>query len=588
MMRELRTTVRGRRAFLIRMAFIAVLAAVVVLTWGSAVARLSAENTRLQQERVALVSGSVQLVRDVEEEGERSPRPRLGGATLDIRQLPNLGRELLETFSAALLLLLLAIVPAYAGGAICSEREQRTLEMTLVTRLGPYSFTLGKLGATLTFSVLLLLAAVPVMAALFMLGGVSAKEMASVVAILLFSALFVGSVSLFWSARCRHTYEAVMLSYVTLLLLHFAALPGIAAGLKSLGRSAGEEANVVLREGAAIVLDFDPVHGLARVFEGRSGPDVWTTPGYVTSMLLLMLALIAVKLTTRAVARVDLAPGPALWQRLMRWFTARESRRRPGRGLRWRWLAERVDNPVLARDLRGRPFGRVEVAIRAGYVGIIGAEVLCIVYPSVLVFSETTVMVIVGAVALISALAGVLGATSVTVEKEQRTIEMLLVTPLRAPHIVSGKFASSFINVQPLILIALPLGALAATFQTLDPLAAVVVLVVAEAYAFGGTAFGVLTSVVSSRTARAVGATLLAIGASWAGPALMVRLGAVPAWLAKWAAPTPAWNVVMAFQRGEGLEAAPALWCLAWAACIGLLSLFIAMRVFDRATRRGR
>lgn len=598
--REVRTAVRGRRAFLVRVVFIAALVAVVVVTWDSAVGRLTTEARGGQP--VVAGSRTPAGIEVFAAEGpvEAPPGASLAVATLDIRQLPNLGRELLATLATALLLLLLAIVPAYAGGAICSEREQRTLEMTLVTRLGPYSLALGKLGATLLFSTLLLLAALPVLAALFVLGGVSVAEMAGVVAILLFSALFVAAVSLLWSARSRHTYQTIMFSYVTFLLLHFAAVPGIAAGLRWYGAKSSSGAYAITVELAEIVLDSDPVRGLSRIFAGHSGADLWLAPEYVTPMLLLMLALFAVELTTKAVARVDVEPGPSVWQRLMRWLVARERERQPGRGLRWHWLAERVDNPVLARDLRGRPLGRFDVVLRASYVGIIGAEVLCIAWPYVLVFSETAVAVMVGAVAAVTALAGVLGATSVTSEKERRTMETLLATPLRASDIVMGKFLSSFLNVQPLILLVLPVAVFGAIFQTVRPLTPLAMLLLAEAYAFAATAFGVLASVLSSRTARAVGATLLAVAAAWVGPTLVAALGVGYEWIPRCAAWAPA-SAVMRGMWYDGFAGSTVSWLVPEgliggllllialrAAPIGLVCLLLAMGAFNRATRRGR
>ncbi len=664
LMREVRTAVRGRRAFLVRVGFIAALALTVVIAWGGALASLrpGAEVPEVANFPVrvyrAVPPGMVEQDYADEESAEQPGASEASGGeeegpvlTLDIRQLPQLGRQLLETLAVALLVIVLVIVPAYAGGAISSEREQRTLEMTLITKIGPWRFVAGKLGATLLFTILLLLAGLPVMAAVFLLGGVSPREMLAVAIILMASALFVAALSLYWSSRCRSTYVSILCAYVTMAVLHFGVIPEVARGWNDMARYTGDWGKWFWPPMARTAADLDPYAALKRTLHTTSAPTrptapeagpppgesaveivpgygmpqpgvpgivyqsfapdlalVWTwlkanvnprQPDVANAALLFAFALLLLFATARRVGDMDVELAPSRAQRAVRWLLARHpesgmaGRRPVHRRLRWAWLADRVDNPVLAKDLRGRPFGRTEVIIRAGYLGIILVEIVCIIWPQTLCFSAGAAVLMTVAVGLVGVLAAILAATSVTLEKEQRTLELLLATPIRAPRIVVGKFLASFLNVQPLVLFALPIGVFAAGFETLAPLAPVTMVLLAEAYALAGCALGLFASIWAERTSRAVGATLLALTALWGGPvlanapALRPSLGWLQAQLGDWASGGPLVAARESFLSSAAFSEGGLL-TLALALVFSATLLLLCTRVFDRATRRGR
>jgi ABC-type transport system involved in multi-copper enzyme maturation permease subunit len=67
--------------------------------------------------------------------------------------------------------LLAFITPALTAGAISSERERQTLDLLFVTRIRPFSIIWGKLLASMSFVVLLLVLSIPIFRLVFLFVG---------------------------------------------------------------------------------------------------------------------------------------------------------------------------------------------------------------------------------------------------------------------------------------------------------------------------------------------------------------------------------------------------------------------------------
>lgn len=111
------------------------------------------------------------------------------------------------------------LAPAFTSGAITSEREQRSLDMLLVTNLKARSILLGKLGSALGYIGLLIISSVPVLSVCFMFGGVAPDELICTYALLATTGIFFGLTGLFWSCVFRRTMQATAAAYATVALL---------------------------------------------------------------------------------------------------------------------------------------------------------------------------------------------------------------------------------------------------------------------------------------------------------------------------------------------------------------------------------
>jgi ABC-type Na+ efflux pump permease subunit len=99
---------------------------------------------------------------------------------VDVARLAELGRGLFITFSVVQTLLALLLAPLVTASAITEETDERTLEMLVLTRLVPEQILTAKILSRILVLVTVVCGALPVMALVVNLGGVSAVEVVSV------------------------------------------------------------------------------------------------------------------------------------------------------------------------------------------------------------------------------------------------------------------------------------------------------------------------------------------------------------------------------------------------------------------------
>ena len=105
------------------------------------------------------------------------------------------------------------VMPAQTSGSISGERERRTLDLILTTRMTEIDIIFGKLlTALLTISVLIVSSA-PVVALVFVFGGITMKDMLILFFSLFITALLTGSIGIFFSALSPRTSLATAAAY---------------------------------------------------------------------------------------------------------------------------------------------------------------------------------------------------------------------------------------------------------------------------------------------------------------------------------------------------------------------------------------
>lgn len=116
------------------------------------------------------------------------------------------------------------ISPTLTASAICGERERGTLDILLSTKMSPLSIILGKLLASLSKVVLLIVASTPVFAITLSLGGVSIVNIIQMILLYIMTAVFCGSVGLFFSSVLKSTKSSTAASYGLLIFLAIGTL----------------------------------------------------------------------------------------------------------------------------------------------------------------------------------------------------------------------------------------------------------------------------------------------------------------------------------------------------------------------------
>ena len=185
MVKELRGRFRGRRAFVVLTIYLGLLA---LLAYGTYV--LIAPTARQASQ--------------------------FGGAP---NASASIGIGIFTVLSFFQLLLVSFIAPAFTTGAISLEREKQTLDLLISTPLRPGAIVVGKLLAALAYIGLMILAAIPISAIVFMYGGATVDDLIRQQVVLLVTALGLGAIGLFFSALIKRTQAATVLTYCAVLVL---------------------------------------------------------------------------------------------------------------------------------------------------------------------------------------------------------------------------------------------------------------------------------------------------------------------------------------------------------------------------------
>ena len=132
---------------------------------------------------------------------------------------PQIGQSLFVALALLEMLMICLITPAITAGAISSEHENLTYEMLLTTPLKPTRILWGKLVSALSYIFLLILAAIPLASLVFIYGGVSLRDMIKALIVLFCTAIMIGTIGIFTSTWLKRTGRATVISYLIVLAL---------------------------------------------------------------------------------------------------------------------------------------------------------------------------------------------------------------------------------------------------------------------------------------------------------------------------------------------------------------------------------
>ena len=182
-LKELRSRMRGGRAFIILTIYLLVISAGISIVFLSFIAS----------------------------------RNSIGGP--DLGQA--LGKSIFGMVVGLELFIIALVAPALTAGAISSEREQQTYDLLRATLLPARSLVAGKLASPLSYLFLLLFAGIPLQSLAYLFGGVAMEEIVIANLILVVTAVAFCSVGLFFSSFSRRTLVSTVLAYAFVALLLF-------------------------------------------------------------------------------------------------------------------------------------------------------------------------------------------------------------------------------------------------------------------------------------------------------------------------------------------------------------------------------
>ena len=319
--------------------------------------------------------------------------------------------------------------------AVTSEKDRRTLELLLISRLSDGQLVLGKLAGSLLRVMLLLLAAVPVFVIASLFGGVTMPQLVRLFVVTVAAALAAASVATciaFWKDT---TFQA--LAITTFALVAWVAIGEVVAG----------------RFGAAVGAQVSPARAVFAAITPTGGDT-----------LLPFLAVAAALIVAANVVAVS---------RVRAWNTTQEMRRQPeaAGGAARAASAKRPsrvvwDNPVLWREICTRAHGKALLLVRLAWLLLFAAAVAGIVAearrprPDGLAVAVAVVPMALASLLAVAAMA----VTSITTERDRGALDVLLVTDLEPSEFVWGKLLGVLTAAREIVLLPLVLcGALAAT-----------------------------------------------------------------------------------------------------------------------------
>ncbi|MBA2381914.1 MAG: ABC transporter permease subunit [Chloroflexi bacterium] len=193
--KELRGRVRGRRAFVV-LTFYLMFLGLFAWAWELVAERAYVQNAALQGGSAAFASALV-------------------------------GQEVFGALVLVETLLVVFLAPAFTSGAISLEREKQTLDMLTATPISSLAIVVGKLLSALAYVFLLIAASIPLTAIVFVFGGVGPDDVLRAYAVLIVTALGLGSMGLFISALMQRTQGATVVTFFTVLFLTLGTMFGV-------------------------------------------------------------------------------------------------------------------------------------------------------------------------------------------------------------------------------------------------------------------------------------------------------------------------------------------------------------------------
>lgn len=131
----------------------------------------------------------------------------------------NISIQIYLILSVVQALLLMFMVPSMSAPAITSEREKQTLDVLLSTKMSSLSIIIGKLFASVSKVIILIVVSLPIYGIVFQIGGVDLNNLFQLSLFFIVNAFFIGAIGIFYSTYLKSTKAATAATYATVLVM---------------------------------------------------------------------------------------------------------------------------------------------------------------------------------------------------------------------------------------------------------------------------------------------------------------------------------------------------------------------------------
>lgn len=360
--------------------------------------------------------------------------------TTTIGEFARLGNLIFQMIAFLQLLLVLFFTLLFSAGSIAQEKDRGTLILLLMTELKDRELVSGKIQSSLLIVYVLLAASIPVCVFLYMLGGIELSQIIWMEFLCLMTVFATGSwagLVAFWREKTFQTLAISVLGMVAFLgvVELIASFISVQSGVRPW------------------ITGLNPFRSLYEILNPLSqstGLQAVTVSAWPSLISLFVLGM-ALKAYTILRLRVW-NPSRSVYQSTTKKEKEAVITKEKTRQI---W-----SNPVVWREIMTKAYGRKAFVIKLAYF-LLAAFTLWSASTSDAVSEGTLYLGVIppqglafaGIAWLSLVLANTQAVTSITSEKDSKTLELLLVTDISAKEFVLGKLGGIFYNTKELILI---------------------------------------------------------------------------------------------------------------------------------------
>lgn len=132
---------------------------------------------------------------------------------------PSIISTIYDFLAVTQMVILMIIIPVFTATAISGERERQTLDLMLCSDFSPWRIIFGKMGAALSFILLMIVTAVPFMGITLLFGGISIFDILKLVIYLMAASVMLSSIGIFTTTHFKRNITSIIMSYLILGLM---------------------------------------------------------------------------------------------------------------------------------------------------------------------------------------------------------------------------------------------------------------------------------------------------------------------------------------------------------------------------------
>lgn len=408
----------------------------------------------------------------------------------DVGDLARFGMTVFQLLAPLQLAIAVFFSALLAASAVAQEKDRRTFDLLLLTRLSNSELVLGKLLASLLHVLTPLVAAMPLFALVTLLGGVSFGQVGRALAVTAASVLACGSVGSTLALWREKTFQSLAMTLLV-LVLWLAGWRAVALGLVGshwMGLSCQTWA-----------VAFSPWEAILEATRPFAQADPALGPlGTPVGLFLVVAGAMTVALNVLAIALVRVwnpsreaqafQREDETWQRASIWGAEYDVAQEgggwrvsggaesdtlsvpraaipappdtlppsPATGHPPRATRQVWDNPVIWREIKTWAYGRRILVIRLAYLVLFGLAAGSLFWArwhgqALTRSAALTAMVPLGLLSLV--LVNAQAVTSLTSERDGRALDLLLASDLSPKEIVYGKLGGVFYNTKEMVVL---------------------------------------------------------------------------------------------------------------------------------------